>query len=83
MSDNVKRQYPQEWLDHVPAEVFGCLRQGELRITLMPGVGHLDGGAPFDVPIEQVPAELRMPNTRLWLQLGEDLQILRAWRRDG
>jgi hypothetical protein len=75
-------KYPQEWLEQIPAEVFGCLLPGELRIVILPGSGPLNGGALRDIPIETVPHELRMPNTRLWLQLDENLKIVRVWRRD-
>lgn len=75
-------KYPEEWLERIPAEVFGCLRSGELRIVVLPGNGHLNGGAHWDVPIETIPFNLRMPNTRLWLKLNENLKIVHAWRRD-
>ncbi len=73
---------PREWLDRVPAEVFACLIPGELRIILCPGVGLANGGAPRDVPVEQIPYALRTPNTQLWIQFDEDWNILRVWRRD-
>jgi len=34
------------------------------------------------IPIELIPPELRMPNTRLWLKLDDQMNILRVWRRD-
>jgi len=37
---------------------------------------------PWNVPVELIPPELRMPNTRLWLKLDERLNILQVWRRD-
>jgi len=76
------QKYPRAWLDKVPAKVFACLLPGELRITVMPGRGQMDGGAPWNVPVDLIPPELRMPNTRLWLELDDDLNIVRAWRRD-
>ena len=76
------RKYPREWLERVPALVFGCLLSGEIRIVLHPGVGLADGGAPRDVPTELIPPELRMPNTLLWVQLNDNMQIIRVWRRE-
>jgi len=77
-----KLKYPREWLDRVPATVFACLLPGELRITVCPGIGMLDGGAPYDVQIDLVPHDLRMPNTPLWIQFDENLDIVRVWRRE-
>ena len=74
--------YPREWLDRIPAIVFACLRPGELRILLYPGLGLADGGAPRDVPAGLIPPDLRMPNTPLWAQLDGDLKIVRVWRRE-
>jgi hypothetical protein len=76
------QKYPREWLERVPAVVFACLIPRELRITLHPGAGLADGGAPHDVPIEIVPPELRLPNTPLWVQLDDAMNVVRAWRRD-
>lgn len=67
-------KYTPEQL-RVPAEVFACLRNGELRIILFPGVGIADGGAPRDVPIDLIPMALRLPNTKLWVQLNQSLDV--------
>ena len=75
-----RHKYPREWLDRVPAVVFGCLLPRELKIVVFPGVGLADGGILRDVSMELVPFELRMPNTPLWLQLDDDLRIIRIWR---
>jgi len=74
--------YPREWLERVPAVVFACLVPGELRIIVHPKVGLADGGVPWNVPIELIPFELRMPNTPLWLKLDKDMSILQVWRRE-
>jgi hypothetical protein len=66
----------------VPAIVFGCLLDGELRIILLPGVGLANGGAPRDVPVKLVPHELRLPNTKLWVQLDEQLRVESVTGRD-
>ncbi len=76
------RRYPHEWLDRVPATAFACLRPGELRIVLHPGVGLADGGAPRDVSATLVPPDLWVPNTPLWVQLDDDLNVVRVWRRE-
>jgi hypothetical protein len=49
---------------------------------LHPGVGMACGGAPHDVPLEKVPLELRLPNTPLWVQLDQELNVVKVWRRD-
>jgi hypothetical protein len=73
----------QKWHEKVPAEVFGCLIPGELRIVVVPGNGLANGGAPWDVPIEIVPAELRMPNTHLWVCFNDEMKkIIQVWRRE-
>jgi hypothetical protein len=81
MSDDVAK-FPREWLERVPAEVFACLLPGELRITVCPGNGHLNGGTPWDIPVEVIPPDLRLPNTRLWLQLDDKMRIVRVWKRE-
>jgi hypothetical protein len=78
----MSRTYPREWLERVPAIVFACLRPGELRIVLYPGLGLADGGAPRDVPAAQVLADLRMPNTPLWVRFDDDFNIVAIWRRE-
>jgi hypothetical protein len=55
---------------------------GELRIVLHPGAGLADGGAPRDVPTSEIPCDLRMPNTLLWVQLDDDMSIVRVWWRE-
>jgi hypothetical protein len=68
-------------LRRVPASVFAALAPGTLRLTLFPGLGMADGGIPLDVPVEDIPPDLRMPNTLLWLELNEHSQKVRVWRR--
>ena len=75
------RKYPREWLDQVPAVIFGCLRPGELRILLHPGAGMADGGSPYDIPYTLVPSELRIPNTLLWVKLDDAFKVVQVWRR--
>jgi hypothetical protein len=75
-------KYPREWLERVPAVVFSSLQSGEIRLILHPGAGLADGGAPRDVPVGQIPPELRMPNTPLWIHFDDDWNIVRVWRRE-
>jgi len=78
----MKSNFPPEWLQKIPAEVFYSPRAGELRIILLPGNGFVNGGAPHDISVQLVPSGLRMPNTRLWAQLDEAMEVVRVWRRD-
>jgi hypothetical protein len=81
MSDS--RNYPREWTERIPAEVFACLVPGEMRIILLPGVGLANFGAPRDVPMDLVPFDLRVPNARLWVQMDEHMRdVIRVWRRE-
>jgi hypothetical protein len=73
---------PPEWLDSVPAEVVACFIPGELRIVIHPGCGLADGGVPRDIPLELVPQELQLPNTRLWVQLDDKMKVIRVWKRN-
>lgn len=77
-----KEKYPADWLKKVPAVVFGSLARGQIRVLLHPGNGLADGGAPRDVPAVQLPVDLRMPNTLLWVELDESMSIARVWKRD-
>jgi len=65
--------------EKVPAIVFGHLLPGELRVILAPGHGM--GGATRDIPLELVPTPLRLPNTRIWVRLNEEFEVVRVWRR--
>jgi hypothetical protein len=81
MTSNAKTEFPKEWLERVPAEVFACLIPGELRIIVFPGYGQANGGAPWDVAAELIPPHLRLPNTQLWLRLDNEMNILAVWQR--
>jgi hypothetical protein len=59
-------------ITRVPAEVFACLIPGELRLTLLPGSGMANGGAPYDVRTGLIPFECRVPNTPLWVTIDLD-----------
>ena len=64
----------------VPAIVLGRVQEWTLRILLGPGQGQLDGGAPWEVPLELVPPELRMPNTELEVMLDRTSKEIVAVR---
>lgn len=40
---------------------------GYLRVILYPGSGMADGGFPMEVPYEEIPVDLRMPNCKFTL----------------
>ena len=75
-------KFPPEWLEKIPAEVFYSPRAGELRIILLPGNGFVNGGALRDINVHLVPPGLRMPNTLLWAQLDDAMEVVRVWQRD-
>lgn len=76
------RAYPPEWIKQVPAEVFASLIPNEIRILVHPGLGIASGGARYDLPIEAIPFELRVPNTAIWVQLDQKLNVVRVWKRE-
>ena len=78
---NTKRRHPREWREQVPAVVFASLRPGEIRLIIFPRYGLADGGVPYNVPTENIPRELRVPNTELWVQLDDGMNVVRVWRR--
>jgi len=69
-------------VERTPARVLACLGGREIRIILFPGFGLADGGIPMDVPLDQIPLELRTPNTLLWLEFDNDRNIREAARRE-
>jgi hypothetical protein len=73
-------KYPPEAY-RVPGEVFGCVRAGELRINLLPGLG-IAGAEQRDVPADAVPIHLRLPNTKLWVQFNESFEVIEIQSRD-
>jgi hypothetical protein len=73
---------PRAGFDRVPAIVFACLIPGELRIVLHPGSGMADGGIPMNIPVEEIPFDLRTPNTPLFISFDQGWKILRVWRRE-
>ncbi|WP_165252511.1 hypothetical protein [Paludisphaera soli] len=73
---------PDERRPPLPAVVIACLAPGQVRIVALPGVGLVDGGIEADIPAHSVPPELRMPNSRLWVQFDEAGTVDRVWFRD-
>lgn len=51
------------------AEVLAVLSKETIRLILAPGEGLADGGIHCDVQLNLVPSALRLPGTRLWVQL--------------
>jgi hypothetical protein len=49
----------------VNARVIYVVNRETIQILLAPGCDHLNGGVPIDIPIDLVPAELRIPSTDL------------------
>lgn len=72
----------REGFTQVPAVVFGCLLPGELRLDLFPDNGFAEE-IYIEAPTELIPPELRMPNTPLYLELDENLEIVSVWKREG
>lgn len=63
----------------IPATVLAVLTRTTIKIVLVPGVGMADGGIPVDIPIDLVPIELRLPNTRLTITMrGTDIVAVRS-----
>ncbi len=55
---------PQYW--QYPAQVLGCLRDGEITVILCPGI---DDAETIELPIHMIPSHLRMPNSEFDIQL--------------
>lgn len=46
-----------------PAKVLASLRRGYLTVFIGYGQGLADGGIPYEVPIDDIPFDLRLPNS--------------------
>lgn len=46
-----------------PAKVLACLRPGYLTVSIGYGLGMAEGGIPHEVPMDDVPLDLRLPNS--------------------
>ncbi|MDY6785290.1 MAG: hypothetical protein SW833_22540 [Cyanobacteriota bacterium] len=51
----------------IPAIVLGCLQVGYLRMIVGYEYGFLEGGVEWDIPMDLIPVQLRMPNSKLRL----------------
>jgi hypothetical protein len=58
--ENVK--IPEYWV--YPATVLGCLENGYLTIILCPEIRMANGGVPVILPMQMIPIDLRMPNSK-------------------
>ncbi len=75
----MKSQTPNEI--RIRARVLGCLRDGYLEVIVGYGYGQLGGGVPREIPMDVVPQDLRMPNSRFYIIEDRDrLQISRIER---
>jgi hypothetical protein len=72
---------PLETIQSAPAVVFARLTDDTIRIIIFPGFEMADGGIPYEVPIEVVPPELRMPNTKLEVVLERETKRVVAVKR--
>jgi hypothetical protein len=66
-----------------PAKVLGCLRPGYLTVIVGHGLGMADGGIPYDVPVDLVPPDLRMPNSEFTVVLDRTVGRLVGVERLG
>ncbi|QDU12307.1 hypothetical protein CA11_00840 [Gimesia maris] len=46
-----------------PAKVLASLRPGYLTVSIGYGQGLADGGVPYEVPLDDIPFDLRLPNS--------------------
>jgi hypothetical protein len=53
-----------------------------VRVVLAPGEGQADGGIPCDLALELVAPPLRLPGTKLWVELDRAGGVVSARRRD-
>ena len=64
-----------------PAKVLGCLRDGEITITLCVGIGLANGRNRQELSIRSVPIDLRMTNSEFDVlfdrALGRFVRVLR------
>lgn len=63
----------------LPAVVFAHLLPGELRIVVHPAEGQ--GGAEWDISIDLVPPDLRVPNTLVWVEVDPEFKVCRVTKR--
>ncbi|QDT24787.1 hypothetical protein Enr10x_00790 [Gimesia panareensis] len=63
-----------------PAKVLASLRPGYLTVYFGYGQGLADGGIPHEVPIDDIPFDLRLPNSEFTLILDCNGQILSVER---
>jgi hypothetical protein len=60
-----------------PVKVLGCLRPGYLTVIVGQGLTMADGGIPYDVPVDLVPLDLRMPNSEFTVVLDRTVGVER------
>jgi hypothetical protein len=62
----------------IRAEVLAVLSKSTIRVVLAPGEGQADGGIPCELAIDVVPAALRFPGTKLWVELDQGGNLVSA-----
>ena len=72
---------PDTW-PPVAAEVIAVLGREIVRVRLASGHGALDGGIETDLPVEVVPASLRLPGTRLWVDVDRNGHVGSVRKRE-
>jgi hypothetical protein len=65
------------------AKALACLRPGYLTVLLGYGLGMSDGGVPFDVPMDDVPSDLRLPNSEFTVVMDRTNGSFIAIERQG
>jgi hypothetical protein len=53
----------------IAAEVLAVLGKSSIRVVLLPGDGQVDAGITCEVPVDLVPATLRLPGTKVWVDV--------------
>ncbi len=53
----------------IRAKVIGCTQPGFFRVLLGCGHGMLDGCVPCDIPVDSIPPEFRMPNSKFLITM--------------
>ena len=70
---------PGSAADKIPAEIFGSFCPGEIKINLHTATGQVQIK---NVPVQVVACELRMPNTKVWVSLDENGEVVGVWDRN-
>ena len=72
---------PLENRPPIAAEVLAVLSRASVRVVLLPGDGHVDGGIACEVAVDLVAAALRRPGTKLWVEVDATGKIVSTRHR--